>query len=88
MSAERFTRHFDDGSRKAITELFAWVSVHPGGEEGIVAYQMGATLMPLVGADRARMESFRGHAQQTALITGCPIRLTRFSQREVLEELP
>lgn len=44
--------------------------------------------MPLVGADRERIESLRPIAEQMRHDTAYPVKLIRFSTREVLEELP
>lgn len=69
-----------------IDELLAWISVDPDGNEGIIgAKLLGDTFLPFVGADRARIESLRGKAREISMLTGHPIRLVRFSKREVLE---
>jgi hypothetical protein len=87
--------HFDDGSRKPITELWAWVSTEPDGGEGIVAASLPdpdtgePIVMPLVGGDRERIESpfMRRVATATRIHTGRPVRLVRFTTREVIETL-
>jgi hypothetical protein len=53
----------------------------------VVASRIGGEWMPLVGADRARVDSMRPLAQQVADISGCKITLLRFSVREELETL-
>lgn len=55
-------------------------------DEGIVAAMgPGGIWIPLVGSDRARVDSLRTMVQQIATATGKPIRLVRFSVREELE---
>ena len=67
-----------------IEEMFAFVASEDDGE-GVAAAQMGNMLMPLVGADAARVDSMRGIAQAICNATGRRITLVRFSQREELE---
>lgn len=89
------TRHFDDGSRKTITEIWAWLSEEAGGGEGIIAASLPdpitgePVVMPLIGADTARMASsfMRRTATATRISTGRPVRLVRFTTREVVETL-
>lgn len=73
---------------KTITEMFAWVLTEPEGGEGIPAIMFGGSIMPLIGADRARIESLRQAAVDVRRTSGCPVRLVRFDGRTVLEELP
>lgn len=69
-----------------IDELLAWISVDQDGNEGIIGAKLiGDTFMPFVGADMPRIESLRGKAREISLHTGYPVRLVRFSKREVLE---
>ena len=74
-----------------ITELFAWVATEPDGSEGVCAHEVvidgRRMIAPLVGADRARIQSYRGFADTIAETTGRPIRLMRFSNAETLERL-
>lgn len=85
-------RHFDDGSRKKITEIWAWVC-EDGRGEGIPAVRLPdpdtgeMTTMPLVGGDRARVESMRRFAIAARIGTASPVRLVRFTTREVVETL-
>lgn len=77
------------GTRRKIETIAAWIAVEPDGGEGVIAVTMpnGLTL-PLIGADEALIESFRQSAMEAHLRTGYPVRLVRFSLREVIEELP
>lgn len=78
---------FDRGIRKPIEELFAWISVHPDGSEGVLSWRFGDTHLPLIGADKERIESFRRHAELVRQATGYPIKLVRYSTRTELERL-
>jgi hypothetical protein len=89
----KLDRHFavPGSEHKTITEIYAWVLTEPEGGEGIPAIPaitLGGSIMPLVGADRARIESLRQFALNVRRTTGCPVRLVRFGSRTVLEELP
>lgn len=72
-----------------IDELWAWVSLGPDGDEGLLAAPtLGpGSLVPLVGADKERMESLRPLAQAMADAFGVNANLLRFSSRELLEHL-
>lgn len=72
-----------------ISELFAFIAEDSGpDDEGIVAFNPeGLLWMPMVAADRERVDSLRTWAQAIAKSTGQKIRLVRFSTREVLEEI-
>lgn len=72
---------------KKITEIFAWICTEPDGGEGIPAVSHDGLALPLVGADRARIESLRPYAQRVAHELGLPVRLMRFSGMEVLEQI-
>lgn len=55
-------------------------------DEGVVAtLGPGNAWVPMVGADRARLDSLRTVAQQIASAAGKKIRLVRFSVREELD---
>ena len=68
---------------KPIERLYAWIATEPDGGEGVCgAYLSGMPgFTPLIGADRARIESLRPHARLVAAKTGCPVRLVEFSCR-------
>lgn len=71
-----------------ITEISAFIAEDTGpDDEGITASWAGPGQgwMPLVGADQARIASLRPLAQQLADSQGKPIKLVRFSVREVIE---
>lgn len=73
---------------QSIDALYAWVATEPDGGEGVCAGSIGDMMMPLVGADIDRVKSLRGFAEHTRALTGYPVRLVRFSQRDDLEVLP
>lgn len=91
MKTRKPERHFavPGKTHLKIEVIYAWVTTEPSGGEGIpaIATETGA-IMPLVGADLDRIESFRYVAENMRKHTGYPVRLVRFSNREDLEELP
>ena len=71
---------------KKIEELFAWVVTEPDGGEGIPAVTLpGIGTTPMIGGDRARIESLRGYALDVAAHLKLPAYLKRFSSVETLE---
>lgn len=72
-----------------IAELWAWVSVENApDDEGVCGFLApDGTWMPLVGADRKRIESLRPMARLIAEKSGKPVRLVRFSARTDVEVL-
>ena len=62
-----------------IEQLFAYItSDTDADDEGIIAMQTPEGMMPLVGADEARMASYRELAQMTATGSGRQVRLIAF----------
>ena len=80
------------GRGQKIERLYAWIATEPDGGEGVTAHNVviaGREMMaPLVGADKARIESYRSHARDVARLSKCPVRLVEFSVRTVLEDEP
>jgi hypothetical protein len=71
-----------------ITEIFAFIAEDTGPEdEGVTAMSIGPLMLPMVGADEARVRSLMPKAQEIARITGKTIRLMRFSGRQVLKTI-
>ena len=71
---------------KLITELWAWVCTEKDGGEGIPAFDLGkGMVMPLVGADRERVESLRPYAENVVNEMGLPVKLMKFSNMEVIK---
>ena len=76
------------GRGQKIEALYAWIAVDPEGGEGVCGASIGRMMLPLVGADRERIESLRERAAMTRAASGYPVKLVRFSRREDIEELP
>jgi hypothetical protein len=74
-------RDWKPGSGQRIERLYAWVATEPDGGEGIVSGRFGDMLMPLIGADGARIESFRSLAESVSAATGYPVHLVEFCGR-------
>ncbi len=70
-----------------ITELYCYIAEDAGPEdEGVAAFLgPGGMWMPMVGADKVRMEALRPMALTIATQLGKPLRLVRFTRREELE---
>jgi hypothetical protein len=69
-----------------IEQLWAFISDDDG--EGIAAFLSNDGIwMPLIAADKARVDSLRKMAQQLATESGVPVKLVKFSVREDLEVL-
>lgn len=70
-----------------IDELWAWVSSDVEGEGVLAAPMKGMGAVPLVGADRERMESLRPLATQLGNMFGVGVSLVRFTHRELIENI-
>lgn len=71
-----------------IEEIFAYIAVDNEPEdEGVVAAAIGpmGIMMPLIGANVARVDSIREMARKIANDSGKTIRLCKFSVREIVE---
>jgi hypothetical protein len=68
-----------------IERLYAWIATEPDGGEGVVGASMMIAgremLVPLIGADGARIASYREYAERTERETGFPVRLVVFGDR-------
>lgn len=71
-----------------IVELYAFIAQGPQGE-GVAGYMDPATntMMPLVGADQARVDSLRALAQTVSTVTGLDLTLARFTVRTDLDTI-
>lgn len=69
---------------RPVTELWAWIVTDANGGEGVAACEMdfghGPMMMPLVGADEARIRSLEPQARMVAERTGLPVKLRRFGE--------
>ncbi len=71
-----------------IEEMFAFVAEDTGpDDEGVVAMNVGGVMMPMVGADMARVESLRPMAKVISAQTGKKVKLLHFTQREDLGDV-
>jgi hypothetical protein len=74
-------------NKLVIHELYAYVSVDEEGNEGVLAHYVPPLgNVPLVGADMDRMMSYKPYALEIAKLTGMPVRLLKFSIREIMED--
>lgn len=68
-----------------IDQIWAYLSLDDGGE-GVCSFQAaGIGALPMIGADKRRLDQLRPYAQQLARMVKRPIRLVRFRQREDVE---
>ena len=82
------TRPWRPGEGEAITTLYAWVATEPDGGEGVCSMILPNGMhMPLIGADRARVESLRSAAERTRRMSGYPVKLKMFSSGVVIDEI-
>ncbi|MBA7476963.1 hypothetical protein ES707_12359 [subsurface metagenome] len=71
-----------------IEEMYAFVAEDSGpDDEGVVAMSVGGVMLPLVGADMARVESLKPIARGIAVETGKRIKLLHFTHREELGDV-
>lgn len=70
-----------------IGTLWAYLAVHDDQDEGVISMPTVIGHMPLIGADRTRVESLRPHAEKIARATRKQVRLVRFDNRTVEETL-
>jgi len=70
-----------------IDALYAWIATDSRGGEGIPALSTPLGEMPMIGADRDRIESLRPHAMKVAG-QGYTVRLVAFACVGTLETLP
>ena len=74
----------DPKTLQRIDEVFVFVA-SDGDGEGVPAFFNGGLMMPLVCADKARVDSLREVARRIARESGNKITLCRFSVREEIE---
>jgi hypothetical protein len=70
-----------------IDQIFAFICVDDDGTEGIPAISTPIGVMPLVGADEARIESLRKYAEQISRDMGKKVTLVKFTNRIEMEVL-
>ena len=68
-----------------IEEMFAFVAEDTGpDDEGVVTMSVGSVMLPLIGADMARVESLWPIAKNISEQTGKKVKLVHFTQRKDL----
>lgn len=65
-----------------INQVFVFVIVDEDGTEGVPAVIENGTLMPLMGADMARVDSLKELVMRDPMFRGRRITIKRFSHRE------
>jgi hypothetical protein len=76
------------GGQRQIDQMYAFTQVDPlDNTEGVIAFLAESGWIPMVGADMDRIEYLRPMAQRVANETRTPVKLLRFSFRQVMEEL-
>jgi hypothetical protein len=68
-----------------ITEMFAFTAIDDDGTEGVIGMMTPDGWAPFVGADIARIQSLRPHAEEVARLTGKEIKLKKFLLQDTLE---
>lgn len=81
--------HAPPNTLPRIDAIHAFLSVDSEGNEGVCAAPIGpgGSIMPLIAADAARLDSIMPIAEGIALATGWTVRLVRFTVREDLREI-
>lgn len=69
-------------STQRIERLACWVVTHEDGGEGIPAISDGPLMIPLIGADTARIAQLWPAARDMADLKGLPVRLVHFAKIE------
>ena len=72
---------------KKVTEVWTWICEEEDGGEGIPAFGQGGLMMPLVMADRERIEAMEDIAAKLQKLSGRPFKLVKFSQMEVIKRI-
>jgi len=83
--------NLDNKNYIVIDEVYAFLSSDEENGEGIIAMEFfmdgRLMLMPFITADKARLESFRPHAEEMAKDSNNKIKLVKFTQRIDIEEI-
>ena len=69
-----------------IDGLWAWIATEDDGQEGVIGQATRIGWLPLIGADRERIESYRDIAQGIADL-GSHVQLVQFTTRTDLGTL-
>lgn len=74
-----------EGNVDKIRTVFVFICEEADGGEGVPAFSHGPMMMPLIGADPARVDSLRQKAQEICDATGTMMTLAQFTVRQDLE---
>jgi hypothetical protein len=69
-----------------IEAIWAYLSVDEGGE-GVCAAPIGGTFLPMIAADKRRLDQLKPMARALAARFKMPVRLVRFTAREDIETI-
>lgn len=67
-----------------IKEYYAYIGTDENGNEALPAADIGGIRCPLIGADMQRMDQLKPYAQDIARITGCEVKIVKFSKIEII----
>lgn len=69
-----------------IEEIWAYTQVDPrDNNEGVIALETKHGPLPMIAADKERLDDLRPYAMEMAVRTGRPVNVTKFSVREDVE---
>lgn len=73
---------------RLIDEVWAVVAEDPNDNtEGVVAMQTDIGWLPLIAADKDRLENIKEWGRQMSAVRGQPFKLIKLSTREVVEDI-
>jgi hypothetical protein len=67
-----------------IESIWAYLSLDEGGE-GVCAFPFGKTTLPMIAADKHRLDQLKPAARAIAHTFNKPVRLAKFTKREDVE---
>lgn len=70
-----------------ITEIWAYLAEHGDGDEGVLGVNIHGRMVPLIAADRRRLDELRPHAEMAAGHSGLPVKLVKFTNRIDVESI-
>jgi hypothetical protein len=76
--------HAVDNYLGRIDHLWAALSIDDGGE-GLCAAPLGGVTLPLIAADKRRLDLIKPLARKLARMSGKPVRITKFGERTDVE---
>jgi hypothetical protein len=70
-----------------IQALHAYLAIHDDGDEGVIGVPTHVGIIPAIAADRTRLDELRPVVEKIAKAEGKRVKLVRFNNREVIEEI-